>query len=395
MNIVIPANKLKKGTGGSSYSLDLLARQLGDRGHDVTILTLKPSRNELFPNRSYSVLEVPKQIDSNNYYYTYRRAYRILVQFAEQADLFHLFNPSLIPAGIKFRSEYSTPIVARLNSYPFCTNRALMDGECHQSCTVRKKHKHDVRKLRHVRWSRYRHFTDCWEQTNMIDQCFAVSPAVKRIYTDVGVSKDVVDVIPNFYDEDFGPNTDVELNEQVDHLLYVGRLRANKGVDILLKAVSLLTDDQHVTLNIVGDGREQDGLQKLANDLGISDVVKFHGYVPHNELSEIYKNNDVFVHPGRWPEPLSRTTLESMQYKCVPIVSDIGGTPWAIGDAGLTFSRDDVRELKTQLQRLISDPDLYEAKQALCQDELERFTPEKVVDQIEEQYISIINNQQR
>ena len=394
MNVTLPAIKLRRGTGGSSYSLDLLARQLENRGHDVTILTLRPSTNELFPDRSYSVLEFPKRFDSNNYYYRYRRTYQILEQTADRTDLFHLFSPSLIPVGINFRKEHSTPIIARLNSYPFCTNRALMDGDCHQSCTVWKKYRHDTRKVRHVRWPRYRYFTDYWEQADVIDHCFAVSPAVKEIYSDVGVPDDVISVVPNFYDAVFGSSIDVQTNKQVDRLLYVGRLRANKGVDLLLRAVSLLADDYHIRLSIVGDGREQDELQKLAKKLGISNIVTFHGYVPHEDLPEFYQNNDIFVHPGRWPEPLSRTTLESMQYKCVPVVSDIGGTPWAIGDAGLTFSRNDVQELEKQLRRLMSDPNLYQTKQSLCQDELKRFAPKRVVDKIEGYYTSAVKSNQ-
>lgn len=392
MNITIPAIKIKKGTGGSSYSLDLLARQLEDRGHSVTVLTLQPSANEPFSNRSYSVLKFPKRFDSNNYYYRHKRTYDILEQFAGETDLFHLFSPSLIPAGIDFRADHSTPVIARLNSYPFCTNRALMDGECHQSCTVWKKYRHDTRKVRHARWSRYRHFTDCWEETNVIDHCFAVSPAVKKIYNSIGVPEDVISVVPNFYDEVFGPSTDIRLNEQANRLLYVGRLRANKGVDLLLRAVSLLTDNHHITLDIVGDGREKNELQKLAGKLNISNTVTFHGYIPHADLPEFYKDNDIFVHPGRWPEPLSRTTLESMQYQCVPVVSDIGGTPWAIGDAGLTFPRDNAQELRNQLQCLISNSDSYQTKQSLCRDKLEQFAPKKVVSTIERHYTSAIRS---
>lgn len=63
-------------------------------------------------------------------------------------------------------------------------------------------------------------------------------------------------------------------------LISVGRLSYEKGLDILLEAIGLLAD-QRIHLTILGDGQLRGSLEKLARDLGISDRVRFLGFVPN------------------------------------------------------------------------------------------------------------------
>jgi glycosyltransferase involved in cell wall biosynthesis len=58
-------------------------------------------------------------------------------------------------------------------------------------------------------------------------------------------------------------------------LLFVGRLTAQKGVDVLLHALSLLPGDE--TLSVIGDGPESDALRALATSLGVADRVRWMG----------------------------------------------------------------------------------------------------------------------
>ena len=63
-------------------------------------------------------------------------------------------------------------------------------------------------------------------------------------------------------------------------LLYLGRLKRYKGVDLLLRAVAVLAEQGlHVDFVIAGKGDARPELEHLAGDLGITDQVTFAGFV--------------------------------------------------------------------------------------------------------------------
>jgi glycosyltransferase involved in cell wall biosynthesis len=92
--------------------------------------------------------------------------------------------------------------------------------------------------------------------------------------------------------------------------LYVGRLDGEKGLDILLEAVSLLPRD-NFQLAIVGQGLYGQLLEKQVQTLGLEEHVVFIGFVEPEYLPALYNSADIFVMPS--PEELqSIATLEAM-----------------------------------------------------------------------------------
>src|SRR5258706_13420769 len=79
-------------------------------------------------------------------------------------------------------------------------------------------------------------------------------------------------------------------------LLFVGRLERLKGVEIAIRALSLLRDRRHddVRLLILGedshedDESEKDRLKAIASEVGVRDRVDFIGSVAHHELPYFY-----------------------------------------------------------------------------------------------------------
>jgi glycosyltransferase involved in cell wall biosynthesis len=71
-----------------------------------------------------------------------------------------------------------------------------------------------------------------------------------------------------------------------DFILYVGRLDRAKRVDLMLEAAKLgPRDAQYV---IAGDGPERKSLEALAAKLGITDRVRFAGYLGDEEIADLY-----------------------------------------------------------------------------------------------------------
>jgi glycosyltransferase involved in cell wall biosynthesis len=77
-------------------------------------------------------------------------------------------------------------------------------------------------------------------------------------------------------------------------ILHVASLVPIKNQRLLLDALALLTDlDWH--LDIVGDGLEKDHLKLTSDALGIASRIRWHGWVHHSSMPELYQQSDIFV----------------------------------------------------------------------------------------------------
>jgi len=145
---------------------------------------------------------------------------------------------------------------------------------------------------------------------------------------------------------------------------YVGGLVPEKGVDILLQAVSDLVLGPW-SLVIVGEGSERARLQTLAGELGIAGRVRFLGRRPSMEMPDVYRSLDVLVLPSRtqrnWKEQFGRVLVEAMACGVPVVGSDCGEIPHVVGQAGLIFPEGDAVALRERLARLLGDADLRAA----------------------------------
>jgi len=100
--------------------------------------------------------------------------------------------------------------------------------------------------------------------------------------------------------------------DRVD-VIYFGRLKNHKNVDILLRAVALLRAAGHaVRALIVGDGPEAGSLKALAQELALDGAVQFRGAVESSdELMSLVKAARLFVHPSTKEGGGSTATLEA------------------------------------------------------------------------------------
>ena len=144
-------------------------------------------------------------------------------------------------------------------------------------------------------------------------------------------------------------------------LLYVGRLVAYKGVDVLLDAMQ----DIDATLLIVGNGPCRVRLEQQARALGLSERVRFFGEVPRDELAALYVASDALVLPSvTRQEAFGVVLLEAMASGKPVISTDLGtGTSWVNqhGETGIVVPPGDVAALHGALERLVGDPALRTA----------------------------------
>jgi len=79
----------------------------------------------------------------------------------------------------------------------------------------------------------------------------------------------------------------------VPHLLFVGRLAAQKNLSLLIEAVSQMQTS--VFLDVVGEGELRKNIEALIRKYGLQNV-KLHGKKTGKELIELYRSADIFGH---------------------------------------------------------------------------------------------------
>ena len=119
-----------------------------------------------------------------------------------------------------------------------------------------------------------------------------------------------------------------------ESLLYVGRLDAIKGADVLLGAVGLMAGRPRLRLRIVGGEVDADygaRLRGLASELGVTDRVTWVGLVSNDELPMHYSGTDVLVVPSH-SESFSMVATEAMACGTPVVASDVPGPASFIED---------------------------------------------------------------
>lgn len=164
----------------------------------------------------------------------------------------------------------------------------------------------------------------------------------------------------------------------VARIIYSGSLVHRKGVDILLRAVSLISLEKNpFHLTILGDGPERKELECLTEGLGLVGVVSFIGSKSVDEVSGVLLNHDILVLPSRF-DGWGAVVNEAMECSLAVIVSDQVGSrrPLIVeGVNGFVFEKNSVRDLSEKLLLTISDLDTLQYFKAKSRERIEQFSP--------------------
>ncbi|MDC5697310.1 D-inositol-3-phosphate glycosyltransferase [Intrasporangium calvum] len=160
----------------------------------------------------------------------------------------------------------------------------------------------------------------------------------------------------------------VELDLPVDGelLLFVGRIQPLKAPDMLLRvAAELLRREperrRRLTVAVLGGPSgtglaHPHGLEDLAADLGITDVVRFVKPVERAVLAQWYRAADLVLVPS-YSESFGLVAIEAQACGTPVVAADVGGLPTAVGDAGVLVAGHDPSAWTDAVQDLLRDPD--------------------------------------
>jgi glycosyltransferase involved in cell wall biosynthesis len=139
---------------------------------------------------------------------------------------------------------------------------------------------------------------------------------------------------------------------------FVGTLKPWHGTDLLLRA--LARTHQRLELDICGTGPQQEELERLAAELGITDRVRFRGAVAPERVPEFLHGLDIATAPYPAGEHYF-SPLKVYEYLAagLPVVASAIGTLPALladGELGVLVEPGDVAELAAALDELAADP---------------------------------------
>ncbi|MCU0934756.1 MAG: glycosyltransferase [Gammaproteobacteria bacterium] len=144
--------------------------------------------------------------------------------------------------------------------------------------------------------------------------------------------------------------------------LSLGNLVPNKGVHVVIEALSRIPAGERPTLTVAGDGPERHRLQAQVDGAGLGPWVRFSGAVPPSAVPDLLAAHDVLVLASR-AEGRPNVVIEALAAGLAVLASDIEGVREVVVDGrnGLTFQSADAGGLAEGLARLARQPELRQA----------------------------------
>ncbi len=304
MNICLFTPSFLPDVGGMEIVLDELARQFQHRGHKPVVVAQRSRHNIEMPTLPYEVVYYPRPI-SSVWLLQYVERFLIREHKRHHFDIIH--SHLAYPNGYiatKLKKRLAVPVIITSHGGD------IFPGRRYRKRLITRKRM-------------------CWALENA-DAATAVSSGLKNIIDELTLNKANSFVIPNGVDMPGDapgemPKTCAKVRDK-DFMLTLGRLHRYKGLDVLLNAVELLTEQgtDIPLLVIAGDGKEMANLQRQAADLDLDDKVVFSGAVFGDEKHWLLRNCKFFLQPSK-AEGMPLTVLEAMAYGKAVIGTKIGG----------------------------------------------------------------------
>jgi len=191
----------------------------------------------------------------------------------------------------------------------------------------------------------------------------------KRLYD--FESPDLVIIPPGVDVRRFRPlnegEKDMDLGAPGKFVFALSRIDSNKGIDFLIRAFAHAKDQTDAHLIIGGGSKNpkqhetdvKKSLTDLVEDLGVSDHVRFTGYVTDEQLDPYYRQANVFVLPSKY-KPFGMTVLEAMACGTAVVATGLGGLRHVLTseEDSLLVDPSNTEELGGAIVRVLTDGDL-------------------------------------
>jgi glycosyltransferase involved in cell wall biosynthesis len=167
-------------------------------------------------------------------------------------------------------------------------------------------------------------------------------------------------------------------------ITYVGRLAAEKGLDVALEAMqTIVAEHSDVVFVIAGDGPYAAQCRQNAPSRTV-----FTGQITGRRLSETYASSDVFLFPST-TETFGNVALEAMASGLVVVGADVPQTREVVpSDCGTFFPAGDAKALANTLRSLLREHDEIKKRRVAAVAAAATRSWDAVFDQLESDYLT-------
>ena len=166
-------------------------------------------------------------------------------------------------------------------------------------------------------------------------------------------------------------------------IIMVAGLRPEKDHDTLIRAMAELPPQYELWL--VGDGERRGEIERLINELGLSQRIKLLGV--RRDVPELLAQADVTVLSSHH-EGLSLSSVECMASGRPFIASDVPGLSEVVSGAGVLFPHGNHQALAQEIKCLCENPEHYREVAVKCQARASQFDIATMAKEYNEAYLS-------
>lgn len=332
-------------TGGIATHVRLVSGALAAAGHQVHVLYRYASDGGVVPGVSIEQLNPSPE-----------RAMEQLLAFRPDIVHFHGVNDVAIETAA--RAEF--PAIKTFHVFDYCPSGTKFHHALDRDCTV-KTSLACVAKQAYLRctlskrpsvwWQQYRYATTFNEYNRVYPQIIVASQFVKDEAVRTGYRDSQLSIVPYFT-----TLPDAAPAPRPRHLLFVGRLTREKGVDLLCDALATLAGDW--TCTVVGEGIASAKVRAHADRVGLGGRITFAGWLTGARLEAELSAASVVAVPSRWPEPFGIVGLEAMAHRRPVVAFRVGGIPDWLDDGvtGFAIEPFDTRAFASRIEWLFAHP---------------------------------------
>jgi len=368
MRILVVSGIWPPDVGGPATHAPEAARHLVERGHSVEVVVTADAAPA---ETGYPITWISRRLPIGLRHLSVAARIRERARRADVVYTTGMFSRSALGAVAARR-----PFVVKLTGDPAFERarwRGIVEGDVE---AFRLRGGYRVAFLRRVR------------DASLRRAAHVVCPSdyLRRLAVSWGVEPDRVTVLPNPVPAAPPALGREELRRRFGMdgitLAFAGRITAQKGLDVGLDA---LARTPGVSLTLAGDGPDRDALERRAEELGLSERVRFLGPQPREQVLELFAAADAALLSSAW-ENFPHTLVEALRVGTPVVATAVGGVAEVVrdGENGLLVPPGDPEALAAAIERLAEDEELRGRLRAAAAASVAHHEPERAFARLEE-----------
>jgi len=385
MNILIATDTYYPNVNGAAYFTYRLAQLLARRGHHISVIapsqTLRGTISLRDGVTEYGTPSIPIPIYPNFRISPMILCGKSVMRIVREVhpDVVHLQNHFMIGKATLMAAH-------ELNIATIGTNHFMPENLVHYLHLP----KVGEEQLNKFAWRKFIHVY------GELDIVTTPTKTAAKMLHHVGLQKDVIPISCGIDLKRFNPQNDgAYLKKRYalpdrDTLLYVGRLDKEKHIEVILNAIPRILQKLDVQLVLAGVGKLRSSLERHAEKLNIRNNVTFTGFVPDEDLPNLYRIAALFVIAST-AELQSIVTMEAMASSLPVVAVNATALPELVhsGENGYLFESGKSRDLAERVIMILGDKSLRNKMAERSLELIQAHDIEKVVACFETLYFKL------